>query len=251
MTKDGSVRKYRAGKLGWNNVLVADQVFTDSRKGNVAKSNDLRKVFGTDDLNTCLQKIVQEGDLQVSAKERREDQQQHRRAVIGYMHRTYVDARNLPHPVSRLEGVIDEAKVRLDQRESVEKQADEIVKKLQGTLVFRKNTAEYTVVVKHEYAKKVQSTIYQFSDVRKEDWSAQGCTWTLNVSPHDLDNLISALNKTTKGDFQLLIDGQKPVVDQAEVADSNRKKKKEKRARNRERREKNKNQTKSRKGKNQ
>ena len=29
VTKPGSVRKYRAGKLGWNNVLIADQVFSN------------------------------------------------------------------------------------------------------------------------------------------------------------------------------------------------------------------------------
>lgn len=32
LTKEGSVRKFREGKLGWNNVLMAEQIFTDSKK---------------------------------------------------------------------------------------------------------------------------------------------------------------------------------------------------------------------------
>ena len=174
MTKDGSVRKYRDGKLGWNNVLVADQVFTDSRKGNVAKAKDLREVFGTDDLTTCLQKIVQDGELQVSAQERKEDFAKHRRAVLAHIHKTYTDAKGLPHPMLRLEAVVDEVKgVRLDPHSQVEKQAEDIVKKLQGTLVFKKNTSEYAVLVKHAYARKAQSVVYKFTEVRK---GRLGCT---------------------------------------------------------------------------
>jgi len=237
MTKDGSVRKFRNGKLGWGNVLVADQIFTDSKKGNVAKSKDLHEVFGTDDLQTCLRTIVTDGDLQISAEERKEDFAAHRRKVIAYIHKTYVDGGNLPHPISRLEAVIDEAKVRLDPRENPEKHGEDIVSKLRGTLVFKKNTVEYTIIVGHAYAKKAQGVVYKLADVRKESWDAEGCTWILNVPNSQFDGFLSALNKLTQGDFTLLADGQKPPSKQEKDVDGEkaRQRKKDRRKKKRER----------------
>jgi len=241
LTKEGSVRKFREGKLGWNNVLFADQIFTDSKKGNVAKDKDLKNVFGTNDLTECLKKIVLEGELSVSAKERREDMKRHRQAVIGYLHRTYVDASNLPHPTTRLEAAVNESKVRLDPSEQVEKQAIDIVKDMSGKLVFRKNTVEYTVAVTHTYARKASSVIYQYCEVNKEDWGANGCVWTFGIGAPEFDKFMAALNKITHGDYQLTTGVDKKPRLKDDNGEQGRQRKKERRKKQRERRNRDKN----------
>jgi ribosome maturation protein SDO1 len=236
LTKDGSVKKFREGKLGWNNVLFADQVFTDSKKGNVAKDKDLKSVFGTSDLTECLIKIILEGELSVSAKERKEDMKRHKQAVIGHLHRTYVDAGNLPHPLTRLEAAVNDSKVRIDPGEQVEKQANDIVKAMSGKLVFRKNTVEYTVAVSHTYARKASSVIYQYCEVNKENWEANGCVWTFGIGASEFDKFMAALNKITNGDYQLTTGIEK----KPQLKDNNgkqaRSRKKEKRKKQREKR---------------
>jgi ribosome maturation protein SDO1 len=239
VTKPGSVRKYRAGKLGWNNVLIADQVFSNFKKGNVAKSSDLVSVFGTNNSQTILETIVREGELCVSAAERKEDMDAHRRQVIGYLHKTYVDASGLPHPVTRLEGTVDESKVRLDVAVNPKKQAEEVVKKMLGKLVFKKSSMEFTLFLEHKYAKKCQGIVYKNCEVSKESWDQQGCRWILLSSPGDFDGFVAEMNKVTSGDY-LLAMGRKDPRESVpeEEQDDNRKRKPRKRDKKKNRRRK-------------
>jgi len=213
-TKPGSARKYRDGKLGWNNVLAVDAVFTNFKKGNVAKSSDLVSVFGTSDEMEAAKKIVAEGELQVSASERKEDLEGHRRAVIHYLHKTYIDAssekKGHPHPVSRLERIVDEAKVRLDPAENPQKQAEQIVKKMVGKWIFIKSSMECTIFLEHVYAKKCSGIVYKNSEVVREEWDKDGCKWTICVSPGDFDSFVAELNKITSGDFMMAMGRSDP-----------------------------------------
>lgn len=214
MTKDGSVRKFRDGKLGWNNVLMTDMVFINHKKGDVAKKSDLIEVFGTDNLETCLQIIVKEGELQVNATERKEDMDNHRRKVLAYLHKAYIDECGRPRPLMFLESILDNSKVKITVGDHlVQKQAEELVKELQGTLVFKKSTKEYTIVLTHQHAKKCQGIIYKYGSSVREKWNEKGCTYTFEVSPFDFDMLVEGLNKISDGDFELYIDGNKPSTE--------------------------------------
>jgi rRNA metabolism SBDS family protein len=208
---------------------VADAVFTNFKKGNVAKASELQKVFGTGDEMEAAKIIVEQGDAQVSASERKQDADAHRRAVIGFLHKTYVDAKGLPHPTSRLDGVVDEAKVRLDNTKQVEKQAEEIVKKMQGKLVFVKSVMECTLFLEHKYARKCSGVVYKNCEIQKEDWDAQGCKWVINISPGDFDGFCNELNKSTGGDYQLAMGRTDPRENRPVEEDLSKKKKKKKR----------------------
>lgn len=210
VTNPGSVRKYREGKLKWPSVLVADQVFTNFRKGNVANATDLINVFGTNNSDTILQTIVSEGNLCVSATEREEDMDVHIKQVMEYLHKTYVDAGGLPHPIARLEEMLGESKVRMDPAVNPKKQAEQYVKNMQGKLVFKKSTMEFTIFLEHRYAKKCQGTVYKSCDVSVENWDRQGCLWTLQCTPNEFDNFISNLNKVTSGNYLFTTDRKDP-----------------------------------------
>jgi ribosome maturation protein SDO1 len=204
LTKDGSVRKYREGKVGWNHVLEADVIFTNQKRGNVASASDLREIFGSEDLQKCLEIIVKDGDLQVNAQERKEDMDQHRRAVAGYLQKNYIDGRNnLPFPTPRLWPIIDESKVRLDPSGNVPSQAEEIVKRMLGVVLFKKSAVECVMQLKHEYIAKCQGIVHKMADIRKERWTADGCEWELCLVPSNVDAFMSALNKSTDGDYTI------------------------------------------------
>lgn len=53
-----------------NEVIQTDQIFENLEKGSLAKEKDLKKVFNTTDGETICQRILAEGELQVSEKER-------------------------------------------------------------------------------------------------------------------------------------------------------------------------------------
>lgn len=204
MTKPGTVRLFLEGKLGWDKVLSADAIFTNAKKGNIAKSSDLTKVFGTDDVNKCAEIMVRQGDHQVSAQERKEDISQRKREILAYLHKTYTDQTGLPHPLTRLEVAVTESKVKIDLSRSVHVQAEEIVKKMLGVLVFRKGTSQYSVSVPKQYRTSVGAIVNKFSpSLHKEIRGADNITWKMSLSLGDVDRFLLEMNSVTEGNFTL------------------------------------------------
>lgn len=205
VTKPGAVRKYRDGKLGWDNVLMVDAVFTNYKKGNVVREKELKAVFGTTDQLQAAKIIVDKGDAQVSASERKKDYNEHKKAVIGYIHRTYINEKGLPHPLSRLEGIVEESKVRLDPSKHVVKQAEEIVTKMRGVLIFKKSVMEYTLFLERKYVKKCEPIVHKNCDVQKTTDDSTGRTWALSIPHCNFDRLCTELTNITDGDFSLTV----------------------------------------------
>ncbi|EFC42692.1 Shwachman-Bodian-Diamond syndrome protein [Naegleria gruberi] len=68
-----SVVSWRKGiEKDLSEVVQIDTVFTNVSKGEAAKKTDLQKYFGTSDTKEVCKKILQDGELQVSTKEREE-----------------------------------------------------------------------------------------------------------------------------------------------------------------------------------
>jgi ribosome maturation protein SDO1 len=113
--KPETVLKYRNGKLSRDKVLISDEIYTNSSRGNRAKEADLKKCFDTTDTSQILDKILKEGEYKLTTKENREKIDQQRRAIVHYIHKNFLDPKtNLPHPVTRIEEVLNEIKLRVD-----------------------------------------------------------------------------------------------------------------------------------------
>jgi ribosome maturation protein SDO1 len=204
ITYNGTVRKFKNNQLGWDKVLQTDLIFTNSKKGNRASSKDLKTAFGTDDLNECAKLIVEKGELQVSAKERKEDTKTKKNEIIYYIHKNYIDPKSkLPHPMSRLELAIDNLKYRIDTKRLTEQQANEIIKKLQGKLFFKKSLIEMKVSMEHRYIGQCSNVIYGMTNVIKERITSDGYEWKVSISSSDFDSFIEKLTKLTSGHFEM------------------------------------------------
>jgi rRNA metabolism SBDS family protein len=202
LTKQGSVRQFLTGKLGWDKVLSADVIFTNSKKGDIAKKQDLITVFGTDDVNKCAEIMVRQGDAQVSASERKEDISVHRRQILEYLHKTYTDQAGLPHPLVRLETILEEAKIRIDPAVSVHKHCEDVIKRMIGKIVFKRNASDYTITVPKEHVKTCRDVVCKYCPVgRKEIREAGSTTWKVSITSSDFDNFLLEMNKITGGDF--------------------------------------------------
>lgn len=200
LTKTGAAKKYLEGKLGWDNVLAADVIFTNSKKGNVAKSSDLKACFNTDDVNECAKQILAQGNTQVSAAERKEDISAHRKKVAAFLHKTYTDQAGTPHPLARINNILDELKLNLDPSGNVANQAEDIVKKMQGKIVFKLNTDQYELSVKKSY-KNVDNVIAKYSPKYSRKNENNLWKYTISLPPGDVDNFMQELNKVTEGDY--------------------------------------------------
>lgn len=196
-------RDLKEGKeVDFEQLLAVEEVFKDARKGERASKEELTKVFGTSDVRTIARKIIVEGEVQITAEQRKEMLEQKKKQIIEYLRRNTVDPRtNAPHPPQRIEMALEQARVHIDIFKPVEAQIKDIVKALKPILPMRFEEIEIAIKIPPEYTGKAISALYSFGNVVKEEWQRDGswiCIMRIPAGLHG--DLLDLLAKITKGE---------------------------------------------------
>ena len=133
LAKPSTMKPYRDGKMKLENVLAIEEVFINASKVQKAKNSDLKKCCHTDDKTEVLKIIADKGTFPLSKKELQERTDGKRKEIVNYLHKYYYDPKNdppIPHPVARLESVLDEMHLKIDPHTPIRQQLKPIVKKL-------------------------------------------------------------------------------------------------------------------------
>jgi len=123
-----------------DDVLQISNVFTNVSKGEVAKHNDLRKAFGTSDIDKVVSEaslspyisghndnkrmqILQKGEVQVNEKEREHDLTSLRKEIATLVAEKCVDpTTQTPYPVGMIEKAMAEAGFSVKQGKTAKSQ---------------------------------------------------------------------------------------------------------------------------------
>lgn len=185
-------------------VLMFPKIFSDARKGMTAPETRLKAVFGTTDPNEVAKKIILEGDVQVTAEYRNTLVQQKRQRIIDLLHMNGVDPRtNAPHPATRIDAALTEAKVKIDEHKPAEEQIQGILRQITPILPIKFVKKEIQLTIPAQYAGKTYTAIKQLSKILRETWNSDG-SWTGLVEiPGGLEQeLYDKLNSMTHGTLQ-------------------------------------------------
>jgi len=246
LTKKGAALKYKQNKLGLQHVLMIDTIFSKLSQGKIAKSTDLKRVFGTSDFNQCVMKILENGDLNLSSKERKQKTENKKNEIIYYINKNYVNPlSNLPHPSTRISNCMNECKIRIDATKSTKTQALNAIKKMSGKLFFKKaNMLNINLTIKYKYdINKIGQIINRISGgcTYQQKWNDNGCSFIMDLNKGDLEELGMKLNGVTNGgDYHLKIIDENinntfnPINDRS---NGSSKKNKNKRSRNKQQRD--------------
>ena len=110
-------------EIAIEDILAVEEIFKDSKKGDKASDEAMEKVFETTDVLEVATQILQKGQVQLTAEQRRQMQEDKRRQVIAKIAREGINPQNgLPHPAVRIENAMNEAKVKIDAFKSVDEQ---------------------------------------------------------------------------------------------------------------------------------
>ena len=198
--------KFKEGKMkDITKVLVYDMVYRDSKKGLRASEDELRRVFGTIDIHRVAEKILKDGELLLTAEQRRKMIEEKRKQVIMFISRNCIDPRtNTPIPPTRIENAMNEAKVSIDPFKSVEEQAMEIVKALRRIIPIKVAKALMAVKIPAQYVGKAYNVLYKMGEIKRESWLPDG-TWIAELEiPAGLQPvLIEKVNSLTKGEGEV------------------------------------------------
>ncbi|MFC7129615.1 ribosome assembly factor SBDS [Haloferax chudinovii] len=183
-------------------VIAAEDVFEDASRGDRPAENDLEEVFGTTDPLEIIPEVVKKGEIQITAEQRREMQEQKRKSLINRIARNAVNPQmnDSPHPPERIERALEEAGFKIDPMEPVESQVDDALDALRPVLPIK--FAEVTVAVQlpAEYAGSGQAQIRSYGDLEREEWQNDGSWVGVITFPAGMQNdFYDKVNNITSG----------------------------------------------------
>jgi len=189
-------------KVDFEKLLAAEEVFRDARKGDRVSSEDLQKIFGTVNLQEIVKTIIRNGEVQITAEQRKKMLEQKRRQIVDFIRRDAIDPRTgAPHTPARIEAAMEEAKVHVDIFKPVEAQIREIVRSLKPILPIRFEEVEIAVKIPPEYTGKAISALYSFGGVTQEEWQKDGSWICVMRIPAGMQaELMDVLARVTKGE---------------------------------------------------
>lgn len=129
-----TIALYRSGKLtSIADVVLSDEIYSNANKFEKASASDVAKVTGGLEGVAAIDAILRNGEFPLTKHELTEMRDSKRAEIVNYLHRHYQDPRGdhiVPHPLSRIEGIIDTMKVKIDPHQPTEHQLKQIVKLL-------------------------------------------------------------------------------------------------------------------------
>ncbi|AGN01969.1 RNA-associated protein [Salinarchaeum sp. Harcht-Bsk1] len=189
-------------------VIAAEDVFEDAASGDRPAESDLEDVFGTTEALEIIPQVIQDGEIQITAEQRREMQEQKHKQLVDQITRNAVNPQmdDAPHPPERIESALEETDFRIDPMEPVEPQVDEALDALRPVIPIRFDEVTVAVQVPADYAGSAQARIRQFGDLEREEWQPDGSWVGVLTFPAGMqDDFYDLVNENTSGEAETRI----------------------------------------------
>ncbi|QZA87866.1 ribosome assembly factor SBDS [Salinarchaeum sp. IM2453] len=189
-------------------VIAAEDVFENASRGDRPAESDLEEVFGTTEPLEIIPEVIRQGEIQITAEQRREMQEQKRRSLINKIARNAVNPQmdNAPHPPERIESALEETDFRVDPMETVESQIDDALDALRPVIPIRFDEVTVAVQVSADYAGSAQAKIREFGELDREEWQPDGGWIGVLTFPAGLqDEFYNLVNEETSGNAETQI----------------------------------------------
>lgn len=198
---------FRQGKANFEDAVVYPKVFSDAKKGMLASEQRMKALFNTADPVEVAKLIIKQGEIQLTSEYRQKLLEQKKKRIIDIIHRNAIDPRtNTPHPITRIETAIQEAKIKIDEFRQPESQVDEILKKLRIIIPIKFVKKEIDIKIPALSAAKSYSQIKIFGKILKDEWLSDGSWHGIIEIPGGLEqDFYDKLNSLTKGDNQVKV----------------------------------------------
>ena len=183
-------------------VIAAEDVFEDASRGDRPAETDLEAVFETTEPLEVIPEVIKRGEIQITAEQRREMQEQKRKQLINTIARNAVNPQmdDAPHPPERIERALDEAGFRIDPMEPVSGQVDEALEDLRPVIPIRFDEVTVAVQLPADYAGSGQAEVRQYGELEREEWQADGSWVGVITFPAGLQNdFYDLVNELTSG----------------------------------------------------
>jgi ribosome maturation protein SDO1 len=203
-----SALSFKQGKnVEPSQVIVMEEVFSDSNKGLRVGAEKLRKYFQSEDEATVALEILKRGELNLTQEQRKRLTDEKRRAVIAIISKNFVDPKTmLPHPPVRIDQAMLEARVSIDPFQDANEQTKLVIDKLRAILPLKSEKIRLHVKVPAQYSGQAIGVLKNFGEIHKEEWGADGTLSAIvEIPAGGQPSLLDRLGSTTKGAAQVTV----------------------------------------------
>ena len=201
-------QSYKDGdEIDWEDSIAVDGIWADSAKGERSPENILDEFFGSSDLIEIYKKILTEGNIQLTSEQKKEMIDNKRKQILSHIVANAMNPQTGgAHPPQRIENAIVEAKYNFDPIRSVEKQVEDIVRKIRPLIPISFEKVKAAVKIPAIHVGKCYGQISGLGTIENEEYQSDG-SWIGIVkmsaaSYNELENLLGAV---TKGSAELKI----------------------------------------------
>jgi ribosome maturation protein SDO1 len=199
---------FKKGKeIEISDILVSEEIFKDSKKGDRASLDHIKEVLDVDNALEAAKIIIRRGELQLTTQQRKKIQEDRWKQVIAIIARNAINPQTkLPHPPTRIERAMEEARVHVDLFKPAEEQVPGVLKVLRPIIPIKFEKKEVAVKVPSQYAGKAVGAVKSYGDVKKEEWQKDG-SWIglLELPAGIVEEFFDKLNQITHGDVETRI----------------------------------------------
>ena len=181
--------------------MAVEDVFKNASKGTRPPEDKIKEAFGTEDIAEIASKIVEKGEIQITAEQRKEMLEAKKNQVIAYIAANAINPQTkTPHPPLRIQLALEEAKFHVDPFKPLEKDIDEAMKLLRPLLPIRFEKSRIAIKLNGTDYGRCYDDIIHYGIVEKEEWTADGSWIGLMEIPAGLiTEITDKLKHKTKG----------------------------------------------------
>lgn len=207
LVKPDPALEYKLGKkMDISNIMISDEIYSDANKGTRCSSEKLMKHFKTTDQLEIAKQIMDKGDLNLNTDQRRKMIEEKKRQIVEYINKNFVDPKShMPHPISRINAVLDEARVAIDPFKRLDDQLKNIIESLRKIIPLKSEILELTVTVPAQFSGQSFSVFKTIGEIKSEQWLSDGSLQViLSINAGMKSSFLDRIGTATKGSAQVI-----------------------------------------------
>jgi len=194
-------------KIDWEDSIAVDGIWADSAKGERSPENILDDFFESSDLIDIYKKILTEGTIQLTSEQKKEMVDNKKKQILSHIAANAMNPQTGgAHPPQRIENAIVEAKYSIDPVKSVERQVEEIIRKIRPLIPISFEKVKAAVKIPAVYVGKCYGQLSGLGTIENEEYQNDG-SWVgiVKMSAASYSELENLLGSTTKGTAEIKI----------------------------------------------
>lgn len=191
-------------KVDLNEILAYPAIYKDARKGDAASEQDLHKTFGTTDIIKIADRIIKEGEIQLTTEQKRRMIEQKKVQIANIISKKGINPQtNTPHPPQRIINAMEQVGVNIDPFIDAELQVDKVLKSIRAVLPIKFQKVLIQLKIPPQFSGNAFTILKNSGEVVKEEWLNDGSLLVnVEVMAGIQEELFQKLSSLTHGSFE-------------------------------------------------